>query len=171
MATQRTYVRTDDHGAMRVGETRISLDSVVIAFQQGEAPESIQRNFPSLTLEEVYGAIAYYLANKDEVHGYLERQQQLWERLVAEQERNPSPAMQRVRTTMQRLHEVSQLRPDEYGAALDQLKSELAARVAAGESTAEQADSLVRLQEWMRLTRGSRPTPAVGPPQPAVVRQ
>jgi len=52
----------------------------VIAFQQGHSAETIQQLYPALSLEEVYGAIAFYLANRDEVDQYLERQEQLWDR-------------------------------------------------------------------------------------------
>jgi uncharacterized protein (DUF433 family) len=51
--------------------TRISLDSVVYAFQKGLSPESIVQSFPLLTLEQVYGAIAFYLANRAEIDAYL----------------------------------------------------------------------------------------------------
>ncbi|MEM9272486.1 MAG: DUF433 domain-containing protein [Cyanobacteria bacterium P01_F01_bin.143] len=54
-----------------IEETRISLDSVICAFQQGLSPESIVQSFPLLTLEQVYGAIAFYLANHDEIDAYL----------------------------------------------------------------------------------------------------
>lgn len=47
--------------------TRISLDSIVYAFQQGLSPESIVQSFPLLTLEQVYGAITFYLANRNEI--------------------------------------------------------------------------------------------------------
>ena len=55
----------------RVAGTRISLDSVVIGFRQGESAEEIQRNFPALSLEQVYGTIAYYLGHRQEVEEYL----------------------------------------------------------------------------------------------------
>ena len=64
-------VQEAEHGALRVGRTRVSLDSVVYAFLEGQSPESIQQNFPALSLEEVYGAIAYYLANREAVHEHL----------------------------------------------------------------------------------------------------
>ncbi len=64
-----------------MGLLGVSLDSVVIAFQQGHSAETIQQLYPALSLEEVYGAIAYYLANRDEVHQYLERQEQLWDQV------------------------------------------------------------------------------------------
>jgi uncharacterized protein (DUF433 family) len=51
--------------------TRISLDSVVYAFSKGVSPESIVQSFPLLTLEQVYGAIAFYLANRAEIDVYL----------------------------------------------------------------------------------------------------
>ncbi len=51
--------------------TRIALDSIVYAFQKGLSPESIVQSFPLLTLEQVYGAIAFYLANRAEIDAYL----------------------------------------------------------------------------------------------------
>ena len=64
MENAETYVRLDEHGVLRVGGTRVMLDSVVVAFQQGHSPETIQQQYPVLTLEEVYGAVAYYLATR-----------------------------------------------------------------------------------------------------------
>ncbi len=58
-------------GAYRVAGTRVSLDSVVYAFRRGASPESIQRSYPALSLEQIYGAIAYYLAHAEEVDRYL----------------------------------------------------------------------------------------------------
>jgi uncharacterized protein (DUF433 family) len=55
------------NGGYYVQGTRVSLDSVVSCFNDGESPEAIRQNFPSLTLEQVYGAIAYYLANEKAV--------------------------------------------------------------------------------------------------------
>lgn len=58
-------------GAYRVAGSRVSLDSVVYAFRRGASPESIQRSFPSLTLEQIYGAITFYLAHQEEIDQYL----------------------------------------------------------------------------------------------------
>ncbi len=57
--------------AYRVADTRISLDSVIINWLNGESPESIAQNFDTLLLEQVYGAIAFYLANREMVDAYL----------------------------------------------------------------------------------------------------
>jgi uncharacterized protein (DUF433 family) len=89
----KQYVRTDEHGVMRVGETRISIDSVMAGFLRGDAPESIQRQYPGLSLEQVYGAITYYLAHKDEVDAYLARQDKIWEDFRRECDRNPPPVV------------------------------------------------------------------------------
>src|SRR5262245_28773442 len=79
MTYSKIYVREDDHGTLRVGDTRVSLDSVVYPFRDGHSPETIVQQYPALSLEQVYGAIAFYLANRDEVHQYLARQDQRWE--------------------------------------------------------------------------------------------
>ena len=61
-------------GAYRVAGTRVPLDSIVCAFVSGESAESIAQSFPVLSLEKVYGAIAFYLAHREEVDRYLEAQ-------------------------------------------------------------------------------------------------
>lgn len=58
-------------GGYWVAGTRVSLDSLVYAFQRGAAPETIRRSYPLLTLEEVYGALTYYLAHEQEIDEYL----------------------------------------------------------------------------------------------------
>lgn len=64
------YVERRDEGYWVEG-TRVSLASVVYAFLQGETAESIAQSFPVLRLEQVYGAIAYYLANRPAIDAYL----------------------------------------------------------------------------------------------------
>jgi uncharacterized protein (DUF433 family) len=53
--------------------SRVSLDSVVYGFLDGESPETILDNFPTLTLEQVYGAIAYYLGHHAAIDAYLKQ--------------------------------------------------------------------------------------------------
>lgn len=76
----KEYV-TQQEGAYRVAGTRVSLDSVIYPFRRGASPESIQRSFPSLTLEQAYGAIAFYLANQEEVDQYLLEGEEEFEKL------------------------------------------------------------------------------------------
>src|SRR5687767_4896543 len=78
------------NGGYYVAGTRISLDSVVYAFIDGASPESILRSFPLLTLEQIYGAITFYLANRAEIDAYLKQQEAEFEaRRQASREANP----------------------------------------------------------------------------------
>lgn len=64
------YVEQRD-GGYWISGTRVSLDSIVYAFLEGFSPESIVDNIETLTLEHVYGTIAYYLGNKAYIDVYL----------------------------------------------------------------------------------------------------
>jgi len=77
----KEYVELKE-GVYRVGGTRVSLDSVVYSFKDGESPENIQRSFPTLSLEQVYGAIAYYLAHVEEIDQYLIEGEKEFEKLL-----------------------------------------------------------------------------------------
>ena len=66
----KQYVENID-GIYRLAGTRVSLDSIVYAFWRGQTAESIAQSFPILTLEQVYGALTFYLANLSEIDVYL----------------------------------------------------------------------------------------------------
>ena len=75
---ETTYVEERDGGywvaGSRVAGTRVSLDSVVLAYLQGQSPESIASEcFPTLTLEQVYGALTYYITHRQMIDAYLEK--------------------------------------------------------------------------------------------------
>ena len=74
----KDYVTQID-GAYRITDSRVSLDSVVYAWRDGLSPESIKENFPVLILEEVYGAITFYLANQAEIDTYLSQSEAKFE--------------------------------------------------------------------------------------------
>jgi uncharacterized protein (DUF433 family) len=59
-------------GTWRIAGTRVSLDSVIYSFWEGATPEEICQDFPSLSLPQVYEAIAYYLKQRDKVDAYLQ---------------------------------------------------------------------------------------------------
>ncbi len=70
---EKRYVEKRDEGYWVAG-TRVSLDSVVLAFLDGLSPETIAVEcFPVLTLEQVYGAITYYLAHRAEIDRCLKQ--------------------------------------------------------------------------------------------------
>jgi uncharacterized protein (DUF433 family) len=72
--TQTAPLTLGEDGTIRISGSRVTLDSVVHAFQQGATAEQIQDSFPSLTLREIYGTIAYYLEHPDQVEAYLREQ-------------------------------------------------------------------------------------------------
>jgi uncharacterized protein (DUF433 family) len=72
------YVEMRDGGYYLSG-TRVSLDSIVYAFRRGASPETIKSSFPSLTLEQVYGAITYYLSKQTEIDEYLRQSEEVHE--------------------------------------------------------------------------------------------
>ncbi|BAY10827.1 DUF433 domain-containing protein [Calothrix sp. NIES-2098] len=63
-------------GVVRVGKTRVTLDTVVAAFNQGSTAEEIIYRYPSLQLADVYATIAFYLNHQQEVETYLQQRQQ-----------------------------------------------------------------------------------------------
>jgi uncharacterized protein (DUF433 family) len=76
----KQYVEQRDKGYWIEG-TRVSLDSVVYGFLNGESPESIAQNFPLLELEQIYGGIAFYLANRELIDRYLKEGEAEFEKL------------------------------------------------------------------------------------------
>ena len=97
MIDSTPYVQTDAQGVMRVGSAHIAIDGIVAAFELGDSPESIRRQYPALNLEEVYGAITYYLAHRAEVIEYLKRQDAVWEHWRSKVEQNPDPLIERLK--------------------------------------------------------------------------
>ena len=67
---QKEYVKIVE-GAYRVGDTRVSLDSLIYLFREGMSAESTVESYPALTLEQVHGALAFYLGNQNEIDAYL----------------------------------------------------------------------------------------------------
>lgn len=68
------YIEERDQGYWIKG-SRVSLDSIVYAFLNGQTAESIAQSFPVLSLEQVYGAITYYLAHRSQIDAYLSEAQ------------------------------------------------------------------------------------------------
>ena len=75
----------DASGALRVGASRVLLELVIRAFQDGATPETIVQRYPTTTLPDVYAVIAYYLRHREEVEAYL-----------AERENRASETRQRI---------------------------------------------------------------------------
>lgn len=66
-------LRIDDGGAVRVGPTRVTLETVLHGYRRGESPEEIVESFDTLKLADVYSVIGYYLRHQSELDAYLQR--------------------------------------------------------------------------------------------------
>lgn len=74
--TQSPPLQIDQDGVFRVGGTRVTLDTVVHAFDQGHTAEEIVSHYPALRLADVYAVISYYLNNQTAVNTYLHQQKE-----------------------------------------------------------------------------------------------
>lgn len=77
LLAQTPPIREED-GALRVGRTRVTLETVLWAHTQGATPEDIKRQFPSLELADIYEVIAYYLRHRESVEEYLQEQERTY---------------------------------------------------------------------------------------------
>ena len=89
------FLRPDD---IRLKGTRVGIETILYDFIfKSRTPEEIADTYRSLTLEQVYATITYYLHKKEEVSKYLSDWIEYGNRMREEQNRNPSPAIQRLR--------------------------------------------------------------------------
>ena len=72
----------DANGVCRVAGTRVTLLTVIDGFQEGDTPEEIYQEYPSVSLADVYAVIAFYLGRRDEVDAYLKTARAREARLV-----------------------------------------------------------------------------------------
>lgn len=76
IAAEPIPLETDADGVVRVGGTRVTLDTIVAAFEEGLSAEEIVQQYPSLPLADVYAVISDYLHQRPEVEAYLRQRQQ-----------------------------------------------------------------------------------------------
>jgi uncharacterized protein (DUF433 family) len=69
-------IQTDESGEVRVGGTRVTLDSLVYAFRDGATAEEMVQKYPVLKLGDVYAVISYYLQNQSEIDANIMRDEQ-----------------------------------------------------------------------------------------------
>ena len=70
-------LKTDIDEVVRVGNTRVTLDTVIMAFKEGATAEEIVSQYPTLDLADVYAVISYYLQHQPKVEAYLSQRQQI----------------------------------------------------------------------------------------------
>ena len=72
-------LKQDESGAIRVGDSRVLLELVIRAFQDGAEPEAIVQRYPTLSLSDVYTTVGYYLRHQQEVDNYLQFREEVAE--------------------------------------------------------------------------------------------
>ena len=88
---QQAYIEQRDGGHYFTA-SRVSLDSIVYEFLRGESPEAIGQSFPSLSLEQIYGGITFYLAHRQQIDDYLKQGEVRFDELArASRIANPLP--------------------------------------------------------------------------------
>ena len=74
--TEVIPLTVDAHGALRIGNTRVTLETVLAAFADGATAEEIVQQYPSLHLADVYSVIGYYLRHTSEIDAYLQQRRE-----------------------------------------------------------------------------------------------
>lgn len=103
--TMTVPLRTDEHGAIRVGNTRVLLELVIHAYYMGETPEGIVESYPTLTTFDVYAVIAYYLAHREEIDAYVRQRDTQAEQIIRDIETNLTPEARALRTRLRAFQE------------------------------------------------------------------
>lgn len=100
--TCKIPLERDATGAIRVEHTRVTLDSVVLAFREGASAEEIAERYPAISLGAVYAAITFYLQNQSELDAYLEQRASEAEQLRGKIESRPEAKQFRERLLARR---------------------------------------------------------------------
>jgi uncharacterized protein (DUF433 family) len=102
---------SDPDGVVRVGNTRVTLDTVGEAFREGMTAEGIVEQYPSLELREVYSVVGYVLSHREEVDAYLRERQVLADDVRRENEARFEPGGARDRLLARRPHRAGREKP------------------------------------------------------------
>jgi uncharacterized protein (DUF433 family) len=92
----------DQDQVLRIAGTRVTLDSVVIAFDLGATPEEIVQRYPTLNLASVYAVVAYVLQHRDSVNAYVAEREKRTTEVKAEVEKRFPPDGLRARLLARR---------------------------------------------------------------------
>lgn len=100
--TETLPITTDSDGVIRIAHTRVTLDTLVNAFQEGATAEEIAQQYPAVSLADIYSLIGYYLRRGPEIEAYLVRRRQAAESVRQKNESRCNPAGIRARLLARR---------------------------------------------------------------------
>ena|ERR1700677_779296 len=104
MPNQHIPLAIDADGVIRVGKTRVTLDTVIQAFAEGATAEEIAQQYPAVALADIYVVLGYYLHNQREIDGYLVQRRQQAEAVRNQNEAPHDPAGIRQRLLARRIN-------------------------------------------------------------------
>jgi uncharacterized protein (DUF433 family) len=96
------YFDFDNPNGIRIKPTRVNLEDVVYAALEGQTPDRIVQSLPSLTLEQVHAALAYYYRNQEQVEDYMIEQEAAYDAAKNQHEQKERPEI--VRELLKRRH-------------------------------------------------------------------
>ena len=102
LTTEPPPLNIDTDDVIRVGRTRVTLDTIVAAFKEGATAEEIAVQYPVLDLGDIYAVLGYYLRHQTEFESYFQRRQQQQEQVQIENERRFNPSGVRTRLLARR---------------------------------------------------------------------
>lgn len=73
--TDTIPLHTDEHGSIRIGKSRITLDTIIETYKMGATIEELAQNFPTLAVADIMYTVGYYLRHTEEVETYLAEQE------------------------------------------------------------------------------------------------
>jgi uncharacterized protein (DUF433 family) len=91
----KEYIERREGSFYLIG-SRVPLARIVYEFQNGAAPEAIRLDYPTLSLEQVYGAITFYLANKEEIEQDMTNRRRIEEDVIKAQPPLPPELQQKL---------------------------------------------------------------------------
>lgn len=100
--TESIPVVIDHDGVMRILHSRVTLDTLVSAFQDGATAEEIAQQYPTVSLADIYSIIGYYLRRRPEIDAYLARRQQAAQQVRQQNEMRLNPVGIRARLLARR---------------------------------------------------------------------
>jgi uncharacterized protein (DUF433 family) len=99
---------TDEHGKIRVRGTRVLLELVIHAYQQGETAEGILDSYSTIKLADLYAILAYYLNHRAEVDAYVRQADEAAERIQREVEASYTPDTLALRARLRAIRDEKQ---------------------------------------------------------------
>jgi uncharacterized protein (DUF433 family) len=102
VVTETVPVVTNRDGVLCIGQTRVTLDTLIQAFQEGATAEEIAQQYPTVPLADIYSVIGYYLRRRPEIETYLARRRQAAEHVRQQNEARFNPVGIRARLLARR---------------------------------------------------------------------